>query len=403
MTAAAGEAGTGRFGALRSRRGLVVIAAAIALIAYPLVLPLLLPANAARFWTLSIGSQAIVLGIVALSLVFMAGYGGMVSLAQAALAGFAAYVVALLVLVPSTNAIGSTIGLGLPTIPAAIIALALATLAGALFGAIASRSYGIYFLMLTLALAVGFFYIVLQNYDIFGGHIGFAGIIGPTGQPRQAPAAFYYVCLAAATATYLGLRYVARSQLGLTFQGIRDNPRRMTALGYWVGLHRVVLFAMGGFIAGISGILGVWYRGNISPGIVDLSRTIDVLIIAVVGGLGYPIGAFVGAVVFVLVDVFASSIELFGFRFDERFNTLIGLFFVVVVLVAPNGLVGLADRIWGSVGRRRAGPPRAIDPVATEAGITTPPPPVPGATADPAALPTGPSDRRSGDPTTPGP
>jgi branched-chain amino acid transport system substrate-binding protein len=110
-------------------------------------------------------------------------------------------------------------------------------------------------------------------------------------------------------------------------------------------------FAIAGFVAGLSGVLGVWYRGNISPGVVDLTRTIDVLIVAVIGGLGYPIGAFIGAVVFVLIDVFASSVELFGFSFDERFNTLIGLFFVVVVLVAPNGLVGLADRIWGrSVG-----------------------------------------------------
>jgi branched-chain amino acid transport system permease protein len=246
--------------------------------------------------------------------------------------------------------------------------------------------------MLTLALAVGFFYVVLQNYDLFGGHIGFAGILGPTGQPRENPAAFYYMCLAAAAATYLGLRYLVRSQLGLTFQGIRDNPRRMRALGYWVGLHRVVIFAIGGFVAGISGVLGVWYRGNISPGIVDLTRTIDVLIIAVLGGLGYPIGAFVGAVFFVLIDVFASSVKIFGFSFDERFNTLIGLGFVVVVLVAPNGLVGLADRLWQSVGTRRRGRlSRAIDPLAVEAGVT------PVVVALPPELP----DRPDGDTPTP--
>lgn len=347
---------------LRSRTGLATIAVVAALLVYPLVMP--------RFWVLSIGSQAIILGIVALSLVFMAGYGGMISLAQAALAGFAAYIVALASLEPSTTAVGSTLGAGLPSIPSALIALVLATFAGALFGAIASRSSGIYFLMLTLALAVGFFYVVLQNYEFFGGHIGFAKILGPTGQPRENPAVFYYMCLGAAAVTYLGLRYLVRSQLGLTFQGIRDNPRRMSALGYWVGLHRVVIFAIGGFVAGVSGILGVWYRGNISPGIVDLTRTIDVLIIAVLGGLGYPIGAFVGAVFFVLIDVFASSIKIFGFSFDERFNTLIGLGFVVVVLIAPNGLVGLADRIWRSVGSRRADRhPRAIDPLALAAGV----------------------------------
>jgi branched-chain amino acid transport system permease protein len=323
------------------------------LIAYPIILPLLFGENQARYWTLSIGSQSIILGIVALSLIFMSGYGGMVSLAQAALAGFAAYVVALAYLLPSTNATGATIGFGLPAIPSAVIALVLATLAGALVGAIASRSSGIYFLMLTLAIAVGFFYVVLQNYEFFGGHIGFAGILGPTGQPRQAPIAFYYMCLVVAAAAYLGLRYLVRTQLGLTFQGVRDNPRRMRALGYRVSLHRVAIFAIGGFVAGLSGILGVWYRGNISPGVVDLARTIDVLIIAVIGGLGYPIGAFVGAVFFVILRVFASSIHIFGFSFDERFNTLIGLGFVIVVLVAPHGLVGLADRGRQAVMRRR--------------------------------------------------
>jgi branched-chain amino acid transport system permease protein len=349
----------------RSRDGLVILAVLVLLVVYPLVMP--------RFWVLSIASNAMILGIAALSLIFMAGYGGMVSMAQAALAGFAAYMLALASLEPSTTAVGSTIGFGLPQIPSAVIAIVLATGLGALFGAISARSFGIYFLMLTLALAVGFFYIVLQNYDIFGGHIGFAGIVGPTGQPRENPALFYYLCLVVSGLVYLGLRYLVRSQLGLTFQGMRDNPRRMAALGYRVGVHRTVLFAISGFVAGISGVLGAWYRGNISPGIVDLSRTIDVLIIAVLGGLGYPIGAFVGAVAFVLMDVFASSIKIFGFSFDSRFNTLIGLGFVVIVLVAPNGLVGLADRFWQATGHRAGGRRRAVDPLAVEAGLVTNP------------------------------
>ncbi len=348
---------------VRSRQGIATLAVLVVLVIYPQVMP--------RFWVLSIGANAMILGIAALSLVFMAGYGGMTSLAQAALAGFAAYMVALLSLEPSTNATGSTLGAGLPAIPSALIAIALATALGALFGAISSRSYGIYFLMLTLALSVGFYYIVLQNYDVFGGHIGFAGIEGPTGLPRQDPPVFYYLCLGTASAVYLGLRYLVRSQLGLTFQGVRDNPRRMAALGYRVGGHRVALFAIGGFVAGISGVLGAWYRGNISPGIVDLSRTIEVLIVAVLGGLGYPIGAFVGAVIYTLIKVFASSITIAGFSFDERFNTLIGLGFLLIVLVAPNGIVGLADRAFVALTHRGGGRRRAVDPLAAEAGIAS--------------------------------
>jgi len=106
------------------------------------------------------------------------------------------------------------------------------------------------------------------------------------------------------------------------------------------------------------------------------------------------VAVFVGAVFFVLVDVFASSVNILGFSFDERFNTLIGLGFVVVVLVAPNGLVGLADRIWASVGRRRGGGQRrAIDPLALEAGVA----PVPEA-----PLPESPG-RPAGDEPTPSP
>lgn len=312
-----------------------VVLVGVALVVYPLVMP--------RFWTLSIGAHAIILGILALSLVFMAGQGGMVSLAQAVLAALAAYGVAI-----------AGQSFGLPPIPAGIVGLFCATLAGALVGAIASRSYGLYFLMLTLALAVGMFYFVLQNYEIFSGHIGFSGILGPTGSPRAEPAPFYYLCLSVAAVAYVGLRYLERSPLGLTFQGIRDNPRRMRALGYWVGMHRVVIFAIGGFVAGLSGVLGVWYRGVISPGDFDLTRTINVLIIAVVGGLSFPIGAFVGACFFVLVQTFASSIDVFGVSFDERFNTLIGLSFLLVVLLSPTGLVGLADRLVRAAGRRLA-------------------------------------------------
>ncbi len=301
---------------------------AVALVAYPLIVP--------RFWILSIGAQSLILGIVALSLVFLAGYGGMVSLAQAALAGLGAYGVAIL-----------TVRVGLPMVPSTIVALAVATLVGLGIGAISVRSQGIYFLMLTLALAVGFFYLVLQNYEVFNGHRGIAGIPSPTGPPRSSPAAFYYLCLATAAALSCAVRYIARAPFGLALQGIRDNPRRMRALGYSVDRHRIAAFGIAGFIAGAAGILGLWYRGSISPGTVDLIRTIDVLIVAVVGGLAFPLGAFLGALLFVLAQTFASSLVLFDVSFDERFNTLIGLVFLVVVLFSPDGLVGIGRRLGG--------------------------------------------------------
>ena len=136
---------------------------------------------------------------------------------------------------------------------------------GLLFGLIAVRSQGIYLMMLTVALGVGFFYLTEANYDYFGGHGGIPEVISPIGYTSQNPALFYYVCLASAAVLYLGVRYLVRTPFGLALQGIRDNPRRMRGLGYWVGFHRVVAFGIAGFIAGVGGVLNVWYNGSISP------------------------------------------------------------------------------------------------------------------------------------------
>lgn len=329
-------------------------ALAVILVVYPLF--------ASRFWTVTIGAHALILGIIALSLIFLAGYGGMVSLAQTAIAGSAGYAVALLT-VPRLpqQILAIPVAPHWPAIVAVPTALLAATGLGLLFGLIAVRSQGIYLLMLTVALGVGFFYLAEANYDFFGGHGGIPEVVSPIGYTSQNPALFYYLSLASAVALYLGVRYLVRTPFGLALQGIRDNPRRMSALGYWVGLHRVVAFGIAGFIAGVGGVLTVWYNGNISPGTIDLTRVIELLIIAVVGGLVFPEGAFVGAFAFVLVDSFASSVPtipipfLGDFSFRERFNTLIGLTFLLVVLFSPNGLIGIGQSLAARLQRRRSG------------------------------------------------
>ncbi len=334
-------------------RRIALAALVVFLLVYPLVV--------SRFWSVSIGAHSAILGIIALSLIFLAGYGGMVSLAQTAIAGVASYLVALLTVPRLPQQI-----LAIPVEPnwpaylAVPVALAAATCTGLLIGLIAVRTSGIYLLMLTVALGVGFFYLAEENYDFFGGHGGVPEVISPIGYTSQNPALFYYICLISAVVLYLGVKYLVRTPFGLALQGIRDNPRRMRALGYWVGLHRVVAFGIAGFIAGVGGVLTVWYNGSISPGTVDLTRIIEILIIAVIGGLVYPEGAFVGAVAFVLVDTFASSVPripmpLLGeFSARERFNTLIGLAFLLVVLFSPNGLIGIGQRLaaWWSQRRR---------------------------------------------------
>lgn len=335
----------------------------VILIAYPLF--------ASRFWTVTIGAHALILGIIALSLIFLAGYGGMISLAQTAIAGVASYVVAIFT-VPHLpqQILAIPVAPHWPALVAVPTALLAATVVGLLFGWIAVRSQGIYLLMLTVALGVGFFYLAEENYDYFGGHGGIPEVVSPIGYTSQNPALFYYICLVAAAVLYLGVRYLGRTPFGLALQGIRDNPRRMRALGYWVGLHRVVAFGIAGFIAGVGGVLTVWYNGGISPGTVDLTRTIELLIVAVVGGMVFPEGAFVGALAFVLVDTFASSLpSIGGFSFRERFNTLIGLSFLLVVLFSPNGLIGIGQDLqgrWRRVRSRSSGGLQAETPTTAE-------------------------------------
>src|SRR3546814_5692820 len=122
----------------------------------------------------------------------------------------------------------------------------------------------------------------------------------------------------------------------------------MRAIGFDVTLHRVAAYFLAGLIAGTGGVLMVWFNGRISPGSIGVDVVIDILVIAVVGGLRHPIGPFVGAIAFVLLENFA--IDLID---RERFNTVIGLAFLLVVLFSPDGLLGLWNRFSGRLRFRR--------------------------------------------------
>ena len=301
---------------------------AAALVVYPLL--------ASPFWTVQIGAQTLFLGVIALSLMFLAGYGGMVSLSQMTVAGGAGYMIAVI----GTNSYN--LGLGWPwwaTIP---LAIAIGTLLALLIGVISVRTGGIYTIMITLAIGVAFFYFTRQNYAIFNGHSGFAGLAPPVllGVNWRDPLPFYYLSLAIAVVSYLAVLYVARSTFGISLQAIRDNPRRMNALGFNVTLHRIAAHGFAGVIASLGGVLYVWLNGRVSPGTIDIGPVINILVIAVLGGLRHPLGPFIGAALFVLLQNFA--IDLID---PERFNTLIGLTFLIIVLVSPDGLLGLRQQL----------------------------------------------------------
>ena len=333
---------------LRPTPGRAIGVAALALAA---IGPLIFSA----YFTDAILTRTFILGIVAASLIFLSAYGAMVSLAQVALYGIAGFVLGNLVTTGGTN------GLNLGWHPwlGVVVGIAVATGIGLICGALASRSAGIYFLMITLT------YAVIAN--LFFGQVttlsGFGGISnidaytpGIIGRPDEHPNRLYYAALIVAVAVYLLLRYIVRTPFGLALQGIRDDPVRMSSLGYNVALHRTLAFGFAAFIASLGGVLFVWWNGHIDPASIDIVAALDVLVIAVIGGLLRLEGAWLGAFVFVVIANYLRDIGFLetGFLVDiglgpERFHTYIGLVFLLIVLLSPGGLLGIADRLrhWG--------------------------------------------------------
>jgi branched-chain amino acid transport system permease protein len=297
---------------------------------------LIYPWLVSPFWATQIGAQSLLLGIISLSLMFLGGYGGMVSLAQMTVAGAAGYALAIF------GGAAEGHGLHWPWWVALPLAIGIAIIVATLIGAISVRTEGIYTIMITLAIAVALFYLAQQNYDIFNGFDGFKGLAPPMvfGVNWRDAVPFYYLTLAVAALAYFAVTYLSRSTFGLALQALRDNPRRMRALGFNVTLHRVLAYTVAGLIAALGGVLSVWYHARISPGSIGLTPVINMLIIAVLGGLRHPVGPFLGAIVFVLLQNFAVD-----FIDRERFNTLIGLVFLGGVLFSSDGLLGLSETV----------------------------------------------------------
>lgn len=331
----AGPSAAARIGALLGHIHLRHIVVLAAVLVYPWVVN--------PFFAFQIGGQALALGLIALSLTFLGGYGGMVSLAQMSIAGVASYMVAIFGVAGAAQ--GGASSLGWPWWLAVIIAVVIATLFATLVGWLSVRTEGIYTIMITLAIGVSFYYLAQQNYSIFGGHEGFNQVYAPKllGIDFRDPIPYFYLALFWALAGYFFIKYLLRSPFGVALQGVRDNPRRMGALGFHVTGHRVAAYAVGGLLAAIGGVLMVWYNNRVSPGSASTEMMLDILIIAVMGGMKHPIGAFLGAIVFVLVQNFAIDVIA-----RDRFNLVIGGVFLSIVLFSPDGLLGL----WGHLRAR---------------------------------------------------
>lgn len=339
------------------------------------VVLLLLPSLATAYFVNFVMTQTLILGLAAATIVFLAKYGGMTSLAQFLLFGVAGFMFG--------NAAQETgaRGLNLGWHPWAAVAFALVVTTAAAFvlGALASRSTGLYFLMLTMVYAVIGYYVFAQIVEISGPggltSIQRPDLLGP-------PVRLYYAALGLSVLAYAGFRAVGRTAFGLALQGVRDDPVRMASLGFNVPLHRALAFTLAGFAAGAGGLLNVWWNGQIDPASIAIGPTLILLIIAVIGGISSFEGAWLGAFVYVLIFTYLRDLPLIdriGIT-EARFNTVIGVIVLVIMMLSPEGLTGIARRLRDRIHppARTGGPARSTGqplPVRTtekELGVTRP-------------------------------
>ena len=271
-------------------------------------------------YPLTLVTQALIFGILAMSLDVLLGYTGLPSLGQAAYFGVAAYVVALLATERQVGLFGC-----------AAAGIALAAVTAAVFGFVAIRARGTYFLMITLALGMVVWGLAFRWVSLTKGDNGISGV--PRPELLASPLPFFYFTLAAAALVWLALGLLVASPFGLTLRGIRESESRMRSLGYNVWLHKYLAFVIAGAAAGGGGVLWAYYNGFVSPTDVQLVTSVEALLMVALGGPGTLAGPVVGAGVIVFLKNFVSL-------YTKRWLLILGAVYIGVILFAPRGVVG---------------------------------------------------------------
>jgi branched-chain amino acid transport system permease protein len=290
----------------------------------------------------------LIYALFALSINMLLGYGGMVSLGHAAYLGIAGYACIL-----ATTA-------GYDQLTAAVFAVAVSTAAAAFFGVLSLRAPGLGFIMITLALGQIVWGVAYRANDLTGGDNGIRHPARPMplGFDIRDATSFYYFTLVAFLVALFFIWRFGRSPFGASLKGARDQPRRMRMLGHNVWLVRWITFVMAGFWASVAGVLYVYYNLFLSPHAISLQQSAEILLMAILGGASTLSGPIVGAAIITLVKNVVST-------YVERWNTLLGVIFVVVIVFMPYGLVPGCAQAWQRLRNRIKGR-KAVSPAASE-------------------------------------
>jgi branched-chain amino acid transport system permease protein len=285
-----------------------------------------LPWFAGEFW-MTLLTQIMIFGLLALSADLLLGHAGLFSLCHAAFFAVAAYTTAIL-----------QVRHGVSTALAAPAGILAGTILSFVF-AFAVRTRGVYFILITLAFGYIIWGVAYRWASFTGGDNGVTNVPFPAigGLRVAGPTQYYYVVLVAVVLIAFAYRVLITSPFGLTLRGIKSSESRMRSLGYDVGRHLYVAFVLSGLIASIAGVLYVYYNRFINPVAASFPVSVEAVLMAIVGGTGTILGPFLGSGIILVLRNWVSG-------FFHYYTAVLGIVFIVTVLFAPQGIMGLVAR-----------------------------------------------------------
>jgi len=298
-----------------------------AMVAALLIFLALLPAYIAmggNNFVLILFTRILILALAATSLNLILGYGGMVSFGHAVYLGIGGYVVSILA--------KEGVNAGIMQWPLALVVSALFSL---VIGALSLRTRGVYFIMITLAFSQMLYYVAV-SLDRYGADDGLTiyrrsqfGLLNLSNK-----IVFYYVCLALLLGVIFLVARLVNSRFGMVIRGATSNERRMRAIGFPVFRYRLVCFVIAGTLCGLAGVLLANHTDFVSPAMMHWTRSGDLIVMVVLGGMGSGFGPLIGAVVLLVLEEALSGIT-------EYWQIILGPLLLLIVLFARGGIVGM--------------------------------------------------------------
>jgi branched-chain amino acid transport system permease protein len=299
----------------------------------------LAPLLTGEFWT-GLILQALIFGLLALSVDLLLGHAGLFSLCHASFFAVSAYTVAIL-----------EVRHGVPTLAAVPAGVLASALLAAVFG-LSVRTRGVYFILITIALGYVVWGVAYRWSSFTGGDNGITNVPPPSvgSVVVASQTAYYYFVLAIVLLCALGYRVLVRSPFGLSLRGIKASESRMRSLGYRTTKHLYAAFVISGAMASLAGVLYVYYNRFINPVAASFQISVEVSLMAIVGGSGTIIGPFLGSGIVLGLRNWVSS-------FFEFHAAVMGIVFIATILWAPDGIVGFFSRLRARGTKTKAASP----------------------------------------------